>query len=199
MLAQNQTLMRTLITWSPPLVLVLICALFQYLDWVLLLRYERDLIGTGQLWRLLTGNLVHLGWAHWLMNSLGLLLVWALFEPYQRSVQTAGLLLFCCLLVGVGLYWFSPNVGWYVGLSGALHGLLIAGLLGQVRHQPGFSLSVLGLVVGKLIWEQVFGPLPGSEDTAGGPVVVVAHSYGAVAGLLIALLHLIYRVLRPKT
>lgn len=199
MLAQNQTLKRTLIDWSPPLVLALACAVFQYLDWVMLLRYQRDLVGSGQLWRLLTGNLVHLGWAHWLMNSLGLLLVWALFEPFHRSVQMAGLLLLCCLLVGMGLYWFSPNVGWYVGLSGALHGLLIAGLLRQVQHQPGFSLAVLGLVVGKLIWEQVFGPLPGSEQTAGGPVVIIAHTYGAVAGLLIALPQLICRILRPKT
>jgi rhomboid family GlyGly-CTERM serine protease len=198
MLTQNPALRRTLISWSAPLLLVLVSGLLQWQDWILLLRYQRDLIETGQLWRLFTGNLVHLGWPHWLLNSAGLLLVWALLEPSVRTMQSAAILLTCCLLVGAGLYAFSPNVGWYVGLSGALHGLLIAGLIRQMRQQPGFSLLVLVIVIGKLLWEQRFGPLPGSERSAGGPVVVVAHAYGAIAGGVIALLQYFYFYLKSK-
>jgi len=42
-------------------------------------------------------------------------------------------------------------------------------------------LLLLGL---KLAWEQLAGPLPGSEALSGGPVVVDAHLYGTSAGLL---------------
>ncbi len=43
----------------------------------------------------------------------------------------------------------------------------------------------------KLVWEGVMGPMPGSESTAGGPVVVQAHLYGSVGGLMIsACMHL---------
>ena len=42
-----------------------------------LLRYDREVIGNGELWRLLTGHLVHLGWSHFLLNAIGLALVWA--------------------------------------------------------------------------------------------------------------------------
>lgn len=198
MVTQKQTLRRTLIIWSPPLLFVMLCGLFQLLDWTLLLRYQRDLIEAGQFWRLLSGNFVHLGWSHWLLNSFGLVLVWALLVPPLRALWITVVLLICCLLVGMGLYLFSPNVGWYVGLSGALHGLLIAGLLQQLRQQPGFTLLVLAVVTGKLIWEQTVGPLPGSEHSSGGPVVVVAHAYGAIAGVMVALTQQIVFFTRSK-
>ena len=44
------------------------------------------------------------------------------------------------------------------------------------------------IVAGKLAWEQFAGPLPGSESGSGGPVIVDAHLYGAVGGLLAAVL-----------
>ena len=40
----------------------------------------------------------------------------------------------------------------------------------------------------KIGWEQWHGPVPGSETTSGGPVVVDAHLYGAVGGAMAALL-----------
>ena len=42
------------------------------------LRFERQSIVAGDLWRLLSGHLVHLGWTHLLLNLAGLALVWAL-------------------------------------------------------------------------------------------------------------------------
>ncbi len=38
----------------------------------------------------------------------------------------------------------------------------------------------------KLTWELFMGPIPGSESTAGGPVIVQAHLYGSMGGLLCA-------------
>jgi hypothetical protein len=42
-------------------------------------------------------------------------------------------------------------------------------------------------LLGKLAWEQFSGPLPGSEGTAGGPVIVDSHLFGALGGALTAL------------
>jgi len=44
---------------------------------------------------------------------------------------------------------------------------------------------LLVLVVGKLVWEQLTGALPGSESIAGGEVLVDAHLYGAIGGAVI--------------
>jgi membrane associated rhomboid family serine protease len=41
------------------------------------------------------------------------------------------------------------------------------------------------LVCGKLLWEQAVGPLPGSAEVAGGKVIVDAHLYGAIGGLVL--------------
>lgn len=185
MLPQNRPYVRTL---GPPLALALavaaLCAVLQALAGAEALRYERLLIGEGQPWRLLTGHFVHLGWRHWWLNTAGLVLVAALFADSLRPGRLAACLLFSALIAGAGLWALSPGVGWYVGLSGALHGLFITGLLSQWRDQPGLSWLILGVVTAKLVYEHVYGPLPGSEASAGGPVVVAAHSYGAIGGAL---------------
>ena len=47
---------------------------------------------------------------------------------------------------------------------------------------------MLVIFAAKLGWEQLAGPLPFTGETAGGPVIVDAHLYGAVGGALAALL-----------
>ncbi|MEM9492678.1 MAG: rhombosortase, partial [Myxococcota bacterium] len=86
--------------------------------------------------------------------------------------------------VDLGFWLLVPGLTWYVGLSGVLHGLLIAGLICGWRQAPGES-GALGVVVAaKLAWEQFGGALPGSALTAGGPVIVDAHLFGAAGGLV---------------
>jgi rhomboid family GlyGly-CTERM serine protease len=82
------------------------------------------------------------------------------------------------------LLWLNPGLIWYVGLSGVLHALFVAGLLGDIREHAALGWLVLLGFAGKIIFEQMYGPLPGSERSAGGPVVVDAHLYGAIAGLI---------------
>jgi len=70
--------------------------------------------------------------------------------------------------------------------------LIIAGSLADLRVYPKSAAILLTLVIGKLIWEQLSGPLPGSESTAGGFVVVDSHLYGAIGGALIGLVLLAF-------
>lgn len=148
-----------------------------------LLRYDRSaILNDLELWRLFSGHFVHLGWPHLLLNLVGCLLVWFLFRGEFRLWQWALILVSGALFISAGFLLLDPNLGWYVGLSGLLHGLFAAGLLSWLRHPCPEALVVSVLFVGKILWEQIAGPLPLSGDAAGGPVIVAAHLYGALAG-----------------
>lgn len=150
----------------------------------LALRYARSAVAEGELWRLVSGHLVHLGWSHLTMNGLALVAIWALVG---RNLQPRAWLLVvavCMAGIDAGFWWLDPQLIWYVGMSGILHGLLGAGLIAGWSERRGEALLVGALLAAKLAYEQLLGPLPGSAATAGGAVVVNAHLYGAVAGCL---------------
>ena len=81
----------------------------------------------------------------------------------------------------------DKDLSWYVGLSGVLLGLLISGAFVGLTRWRGESLLIISLVFVKIAYEQLAGPMPGSEFPSGGPVVVNAHLYGAIAGLITGL------------
>lgn len=147
------------------------------------LRYEREAILGGQIWRLLTGNLVHLGWPHLLLNIAGLGLIWALFGQALGNRAWTVTFVVCATGIGLGMLLFNPGIGWYVGLSGVLHGFFAAGAVAARNIKHGTKTLILGLLGAKLLWEQVYGSLPGTTAAAGGNVIVDAHLYGALAGL----------------
>ncbi len=152
------------------------------------LRFDRNAILAGSPWSLLSGNFVHLGWSHLGMNLAGLALVAALVWERFRAPEWAFLIVACSLVVGTGLLLLNPEVRWYVGFSGTLHGLLVAGCIADLRVWPRSAALLLAGVTAKLVWEQVSGALPGSESVAGGFVIVDAHLYGAVAGAVLGAL-----------
>jgi len=152
-----------------------------------LLRYQADEVKAGEIWRLVSANLVHLGWSHTLMNLLGLGLIWGLFWGSFSNLNWWLISLISSLAVSLGLLLLNPDLIWYVGLSGVLHGLFVAGAVGAIRRGDNREAILLAAIVGKLLWEQSVGALPGSADMAGGPVIVDSHLYGAIGGALAAL------------
>lgn len=172
--------------WHLPILLAVLCAVLALggADLAEALRYQRADILHGQIWRLFSAHLVHLGGAHLLLNLCGLALVWALFT-HELSGPGAWLVLICSALgVSLGLLLFDRELAWYVGLSGVLHGLFVAGALRRWRERPVEAAGMLAVLAGKLLWEQLLGPMPGTSAIAGGPVVVDAHLFGAVGGCL---------------
>jgi rhomboid family GlyGly-CTERM serine protease len=119
------------------------------------------------------------------MNIAGFALVVALVWTHFSAKQWLLVIVFSSLVVGVGLWIFNPEVSGYVGFSGTLHGLILAGCLADLRSYPKSAAILLALVIAKLTWEQISGPLPGSESTAGGSVLVDSHLYGAIGGTII--------------
>lgn len=155
-------------------------------DLRLWLRFDREAILHGEVWRLATAHLAHLGWQHLALNLAGLGLIWLLFGRAYTMAQWFVVLAVSMLGVSLGVLALLPAVHWYVGLSGVLHGLFVAGALASLAAGYRAELLLLGLLIAKLAWEQMHGALPGSERLAGGDVLVESHLFGAIAGLLAA-------------
>lgn len=153
-------------------------------SWRQALRYERQAVLAGEYWRLLTAHLVHGTMRHLLLNVAGLGVIAALFPRDYAPAGWLLILLFSVLAIDLGFVFCEPQLSWYLGLSGVLHGALAAGAAAWWRHESkALALSLSALLLVKLTWEQWLGSLPLSGDL---PVVVDAHLYGAVGGALAA-------------
>lgn len=152
------------------------------------LQFERQWISDRQWWRFLGANLVHSGGAHLAMNLIGLVIVALISGRTLGPGQVLVAWIVTSLATTLGLWFLNPGIQWYLGASGALHGMLIAVALPLALKGDftGVALSVLLAV--KLAWEQLMGPLPGSEESLGTRVVVDAHLYGALGGVLFIML-----------
>lgn len=150
------------------------------------LLYRRELIEAGEVWRLWSGHLVHLGAVHTLLNLAGLWLIAVLVGDAFSARTWVVTFILLCLFTSLCLYVFSSNVAYYAGLSGVLHGLLIVGLTpGLWRLQPVPTILTVA-VVAKLIYEQLVpASQAGTAALIAAPVVAIAHIYGAIGGLLL--------------
>jgi rhomboid family GlyGly-CTERM serine protease len=172
------------------------------------LRYERSAVQAGQWWRLFTGHVVHLNAAHLLLNLGALVLVCELLWRGLPGIHGCGLLFFSAIGTSALLWWFQPELAWYAGLSGALHGLWAGCALagwwyvptgepashagsasanagtpqGFRWHPRYFFCSALMLLAVKLALEMRYGASPSAERMIGASIISVAHLYGAAAG-----------------
>jgi membrane associated rhomboid family serine protease len=70
-----------------------------------LLRYDRTAIAAGQWWRLLTAHIAHLNLHHAVLNTLGLVLLWALFAREWKPMQWTVIIVVVIAAIDSGL-WF---------------------------------------------------------------------------------------------
>jgi rhomboid family GlyGly-CTERM serine protease len=147
------------------------------------LRFDRPALAHGEWWRFLSAHFVHLDLEHALLNGLGLILMWALFARDYHPLGWLAIYLTSALAVSAGLWFLNPELAWYVGASGALHGVMTAGTLAHLRRGDLDGWILASFILAKLGYEQFAGALPlaGSPDT-----VVDAHLYGALGGLVLA-------------
>lgn len=95
-------------------------------------------------------------------------------------------MLLSAVAIDTDLVFWEPQIAWYVGLSGVLHGALAGGAVSWWQYQPKrLSIGLTAILVGKLATEYWHGGL----GLAGAvPVVVEAHRYGALGGLAAGLI-----------
>ena len=122
--------------------IILIFALPQLNSWM---EYNRSAVNSGEFWRLVTPNFVHLGVRHTFLNLAGLWFTMALFINLLKN--TDWLIWFTLLFVGniLGLHLWVPSLEQYVGMSGALYGLIAGAAVAELRL--GIKLSGLLLII----------------------------------------------------
>lgn len=147
-------------------------------------RYERDAVAGGEWWRLATAHVVHLDLEHAVLNALGLVLMWSLFAPDFRPRAWLVIVLASAVAIDLGFWYRDRTLEWYVGSSGLLHGIMTAGTLTHLIRRDLDGWLLAAFIVVKLAYEQGTGALP--FGAGGLPVIVNAHLYGALGGLIAA-------------
>lgn len=153
----------------------------------------RPEIARGEWWRFISCNFAHFGWAHTLMNLAAFLLCSLAFLKNFSVNRFLLLMLTCCLAVSLGVYYLNPEYETYAGLSGAIHGLIIAGLILNKRHAYWINGAIIALVLAKIINEHRTD-YQTTELQEMIPVAVAydAHLYGALAGLIFGIICWVY-------
>lgn len=155
-----------------------------------LLGFYPDKILEGEVWRLVTGQMMHTNFNHMLLNLAGLTLVWALHGEYYQAKHYAYLVLASLLSVGLGLILFADYQN-YAGLSGIIHTMLIYGSCIDLLNKDKTGwLIIIGLFV-KVAYENLIGASEATKALIEANVAVEAHLIGLICGLiLVSIYHL---------
>jgi rhomboid family GlyGly-CTERM serine protease len=177
--------------WRAPLALALVLVAIQLLGGPAseALPYNRAaILSGGEYWRLVTAHLLHYDLTHLAWNLAGLALVaWLFASEFDRRGWIT-ILVASTVAVDLGFLACEPQLEWYVGFSGVLHGLMAAGLCAWLWRKPdGLTALVAVLFALKLGWEHLLGALPFTASTLAIAVIHQAHTYGAIGGAAAAL------------
>ena len=151
-------------------------------------RFDRELFSHQPL-QALSHALIHLNAQHLALNVTGLLTIYLLFSSAFRSLWWLVAIGISALASAYGVFYYSPETDWLVGLSGALHGLFVYAVL-----RSRASLAWIAALVIKLAIEQPPHWLPANsisdftERLINNNIIVDAHLWGAAGGLLFFLI-----------
>ncbi len=146
--------------------------------------YQYQLINQGELWRAFTGHFLHTNGIHLLLNLAALILLWALHGHFYTLKNYGLLFITSALICSAGLFYFSPQIQQYVGLSGVLHGIFIFGAIMDIRHQDKTGYLLFIGVWLKIAHEQFYGASEQVSTLIDANVAIDAHLWGAIGGLL---------------
>lgn len=153
------------------------------------LQYDRARVAAGEVWLLLTGQMVH--WTDRMTAAdLGMLLVlgaWLEIQGERRRLALA--LAFGAGLSALAVHALSPELSLYRGASGLASALFVLAALRIAEESEGrprfLAWLAVALFLGKDAWEALSGqtlfagPLPDGVE-----VVPLVHLLGGLAGLL---------------
>jgi rhomboid family GlyGly-CTERM serine protease len=150
------------------------------------LIYDRAAIADGEFWRLWTGHLCHFGWTHVIADTgLFLIIGWTLERRFPLATRLA--LVASPAFVAATLYFFSPDLSRYAGLSGVNVGLLVfLSLDGWYRRRGDWFWPAILLVHAiELALEAASGGAGGGAIRFDEPAIRIAtaaHVAGALYG-----------------
>lgn len=147
------------------------------------LVFDRTAIANGEMWRLVTGHLVHSDAQHALWNVSALAILGFLMEPrgQLRMMAAAGI---GVLSVSAGLWWYAPEINRYCGLSGILNTLFVVALsdLWRAYRHPAIAGAAV-VLMGKLLAETL--TQQSLVITTAWPTVPLSHLAGCAGGLTV--------------
>ncbi len=155
-----------------------------------LLELRHQPIKNGEWWRLISCHFVHLSFNHTLLNIAGYSIVAFSFREEVSALRELLILLIAALAVGGGIYYLNPEMYSYVGLSGAIYGVLVAFVIIGYNKTPLIASGFLGFLVIKFVYESIIGGTnANTEAFIGGKVATESHLYGALSGILPGLVY----------
>lgn len=151
------------------------------------LRCQWQAVAAGELWRLLTGPLVHANLHHALVDLLPLAGLGVLLEArLPRAVPMATI---TALLLAPPVAWIAyPQLAGYVGSSPAAYALFSLAIVARGHRprprwlQPPLGLLLVGLM-GHTLWRATTGA--GSMIVPGIASVPLTHLVGAIIGVFV--------------
>ena len=150
-----------------------------------LLVYDREGLAGGELWRLLTGHLVHFSAAH-LVNNLVVLVpaVWLVETRYTKD--TGLLMLAAASAVGIAVFAGTPEIQRFGGASGISLAFLVYACLRGLHENRRWRLvcaALLAIVCAKLAAEFFWSWGLLDWETNGNFVpVTLSHLVGTATG-----------------
>jgi len=148
------------------------------------LAYYHTGIAQFEFWRLITATFCHTNINHLLMNMFGLVVTLLLFINTFKDKCLLPLIIFNSLFISLALFFLETDLIWYVGFSGVLHGLFSYGAMHDIHNRDRWGYLLGGGLFAKVGYEQLFGAEQSTIELIGAPVLVNAHLYGMLAGIL---------------
>lgn len=148
-------------------------------------RFDRTAISNGEWWRIVTSHFIHFSYGHLFLNLAALGLAGYVASPCSNLAPQILAWLWLIGFTGLGLWFLAPDLHYFVGLSGVLHGAMLV----AIASSPYYSLRVrwvVGVVIiSKVLWEQtgLYDDMANIE-IIGGRTEPRSHLYGTLAGLI---------------
>lgn len=150
------------------------------------LLYDRNLVLSGQVWRLVTGVMVHFSWSHLVYNTLIMMLAGWMVEQNSRFIFI-WLVLLTAILSSLYFLMFMPGMKQFGGLSGiasATVGYLCMANIRARSRGRWLWVIILVLLVAKVTFE-IYSQQPVFATYTSDDIRVVPETH--IIGLLVAM------------
>lgn len=179
--------------WFPLLLAGAMCAIhFAGGAWAEALIFDRAQIEAGEIWRLVTGHLVHLNLQHLLWNAIAFVVL-AAMARYDEGIsyaRQAGIMLAGVAVIDIALYASPSPLSFYAGFSGVLNALWAVMIVEAWRQKKSLLIAGIGVLSLAKIGYEALTAKTLFFDTPW-PAAFEGHAGGVLAGLLfVAAAHL---------
>jgi rhomboid family GlyGly-CTERM serine protease len=149
------------------------------------LIFDREAVGQGEWWRLITGHLVHSDISHALWDIMAFTMISALLEQFDRKGLVLTVL-FSMLTISGWIWWGMPDLIRYAGLSGIINALFPLLLYRLWQHKPQPIVLIIAAAAGLKLTLEVFTGQALFTDTLW-PSVPSVHLIGVITAMLFIL------------